>query len=99
MTVNYDAPRDDEEQFEGSLEALATEADAKNSNVIDAEDEMKSTDGPELPYADLSSEELTVRVLPPQADEFTCSHCFLVHHHSQLAYRDNGHPVCAECAA
>ena len=58
-----------------------------------------ATDGFELPGADLSGEELSVRVLPRQADEFTCSRCFLVHHRSQLAYEEGGQPVCSECAA
>ena len=40
-----------------------------------------------------------MRVLPKQADEFTCSSCFLVHHRSQLAHEKNGQPVCTECAA
>jgi len=30
------------------------------------------------PGADLSGEELSVRVVPKQADEFTCSACFLI---------------------
>ena len=37
--------------------------------------------------------------LPRQADEFTCSKCFLVHHRSQLASEKNGVMVCRECAA
>jgi hypothetical protein len=40
-----------------------------------------------------------VRVLPRQADEFTCMSCFLVHHRSQLAAEKNGQPVCRDCAA
>ena len=51
----------------------------------------------DLPGADLSAEELTVRVLPRQADEFTCKSCFLVHHRSQLA--DEKSMVCTDCAA
>ncbi|MGH3926127.1 MAG: DUF4193 family protein, partial [Pseudonocardiaceae bacterium] len=47
----------------------------------------------------LSGEELTVRVLPKQADEFTCSSCFLVHHRSRLAEQRNGRMVCRDCAA
>ncbi len=39
----------------------------------------------ELPGSDLSGEELTVRVIPKQADEFTCTSYFLVHHRSRLA--------------
>jgi hypothetical protein len=38
-------------------------------------------------------------VLPRQADEFTCTNCFLVHHRSQLAYEKNGQMICTECAA
>ena len=41
----------------------------------------------------------SVRVLPRQADEFTCGRCFLVHHRSQLAEERNGQPICRECAA
>jgi hypothetical protein len=55
----------------------------------------------ELPGADLSSlsgEELTVRVLPKQDDEFTCSSCFLVHHRSRLARHRNGQFICRDCA-
>jgi hypothetical protein len=48
----------------------------------------------ELPGADLSGEEFTVRVVPRQADEFTCTGCFLVHHRSRRAHGD----VCRDCA-
>ena len=50
-------------------------------------------------YRSASGEELTVRVLPKQSDEFTCSSCFLVHHRSQLASDKGGRLVCRECAA
>ncbi len=62
-------------------------------------DEAEQAEGFELPGADLSGEELSVRVLPRQADEFTCSRCFLVHHRSQLADDRNGQLICRECAA
>ena len=39
------------------------------------------------------------KVLPRQADEFTCSKCFLVHHRSQLAGEKDGLPICKDCAA
>ena len=70
----------------------------KASGSVD-EDEIEAAEGFELPGADLSNEELSVRVLPRQADEFTCSRCFLVHHRSQLAKEVGGQPVCKECAA
>ncbi|MCW2655442.1 MAG: hypothetical protein JWR32_6418, partial [Mycobacterium sp.] len=53
----------------------------------------------ELPGADLSGEELSVRVIPKQADEFTCSSCFLVHHRSRLAGANGGVMICTDCAA
>ena len=48
------------------------------------------------PGADLSGEELTVRVVPKQLDEFTCMSCFLVRHRSQLANEKK--MICKECA-
>ncbi len=99
MATDYDAPRKTEEDLsEDSLEELKARRSDKSSGVVD-EDETEAAEGFELPGADLSGEELSVRVLPRQADEFTCSSCFLVHHRSQLAYERNGQPVCTECAA
>ena len=60
-------------------------------------DEAELAESLELPGADLSGEELTVRVVPKQADEFTCRRCFLVRHRSQLADEKKG--ICRECAA
>jgi len=40
-----------------------------------------------------------VRVVPKQANEFTCSTCFLVHHHSRYAGQRRGRAVCRDCAA
>jgi len=99
MATDYDAPRKSEEDLgEDSLEELKARRAEKSLAVVD-EDETEAAEGFELPGADLSGEELSVRVLPRQADEFTCSVCFLVHHRSQLAYEENGQPVCAECAS
>ena len=99
MATDYDTPRKtDDELNEDSLEELkARRADA-SSGVVDV-DETELAENLELPGADLSNEELSVRVLPRQADEFTCSRCFLVHHRSQLASEKNGQYVCRECAA
>ena len=99
MATDYDAPRKtDEETSEDSIEELKTRRNDKNSGKVD-EDEVEAAESFELPGADLSNEELSVRVLPRQDDEFTCSRCFLVHHRSQLAYEENGQLVCTECAA
>ena len=51
-----------------------------------------------LPNMDLSGEQLAVRVVPVQVDEFTCSRCFLIHHITQLAKGEGAKAVCKECS-
>ena len=99
MATDYDTPRKTDDELDSdSLEELkARRADLAASSVD--VDETELAENLELPGADLSGEELTVRVIPRQADEFTCSRCFLVHHRSQLAKQDKqGQPVCRDCA-
>ncbi len=97
MTVDYDAPRRIQSDVEdSSLEDLAGRRNDPSSAVLDI-DESDVVESYELPGADLSDEELTVRVVPKQPDEFTCSSCFLVHHRSRLAGGNNGHSICKDC--
>ncbi|HLR84295.1 MAG TPA: DUF4193 domain-containing protein [Nocardioidaceae bacterium] len=99
MATDYDAPRKtDDEQSEDSIEELKARRHDKNSGKVD-EDEVEAAESFELPGADLSHEELSVKVLPRQSDEFTCGSCFLVHHRSQLAEQRNGQLICRDCAA
>ena len=99
MATDYDAPRKtDDELSEDSIEELKARRADKSSSSVDV-DETEQAEGFELPGADLSGEELSVRVLPRQADEFTCSSCFLVHHRSRLAEDRNGGLICRDCAA
>jgi len=102
MATDYDAPRRGEadELAEDSLEELKARRNETQSGVVDVD-----TDAPdenfELPGADLSGlsgEELTVKVLPKQADEFTCARCFLVHHRSRLAEQQGNELICRDCA-
>ena len=98
MATDYDSPRKtDEELHEESLEELKARQADKKSGQVDI-DEAEAAENLELPGADLSREELTVRVLPRQVDEFTCSKCFLVHHRSQLVKGEGATAVCRECA-
>lgn len=99
MATDYDAPRrDSEESGDDSLEELkARRADAQSGSVD--VDEAEVAENFELPGADLADEELTVKVLPMQNDEFRCSSCFLVHHRSQLASQKKGKLICRDCAA
>jgi hypothetical protein len=99
MATDYDTPRKTDDELDSdSLEELkARRADLAASSVD--VDETELAENLELPGADLSGEELTVRVIPRQADEFTCSRCFLVHHRSQLARETkSGEPICRDCA-
>ena len=98
MATDYDAPRKtDDELAEDSLEELKAQRATKTSSSVDV-DEVELAENLELPGADLSDESLTVRVIPRQADEFTCMKCFLVHHRSQLAKETADGPICRDCA-
>jgi hypothetical protein len=95
MATDYDQPRtDDSDLGEDSLEELKARRDQQAGAVDVAEAEL--AESLELPGADLSGEELTVRVVPKQVDEFTCMSCFLVRHRSQLANEKK--MICKECA-
>ena len=99
MATDYDSTRQtDDDMTEDRLQELpARRMDQSSSTIdIDPDDVAESL---ELPGADLSNEDLSVRVIPRQADEFTCSRCFLVHHRSQLAEERSGQLFCRECAA
>ncbi|MFJ9847658.1 DUF4193 domain-containing protein [Kitasatospora sp. NPDC101155] len=100
MATDYDAPRNttSDDSSDDSIEELKSRRDDKTGSAVDVDAE--AVEGTELPGADLSDEELTVRVVPPQQDEFTCMTCFLVHHRAQLAGEDkNGQPICRDCAS
>ncbi len=98
MATDYDSPRKtDDDLGEDSLQELQARRADKSTGVID--EDLDAGEVTELPGADLSNEELSLRVLPRQADEFTCGRCFLVHHRSQLAEENNGQLICRECAA
>ncbi|ANS27964.1 hypothetical protein WSS_A29704 [Rhodococcus opacus M213] len=96
MATDYDAPRvtESDESTDTSLEQLTASRKDTQSPAVDVED-TDTAESFELPGADLSGEELTVRVIPRQTDEFTCTTCFLVHHRSRLA--DSEQRICRDC--
>ena len=99
MTVDYDAPRRTQvEPEDESLEDLAGRRNDAATAVLDVDD-SDVAESYELPGADLSDEG-TCRSGHPskQADEFTCSSCFLVHHRSRLADASGGAMICTDCA-
>src|SRR6476469_301170 len=98
-TTDYDAPRRNvlgDPDIE-SLDALTAARADKQSPVVDL-DETDTGESVELPGADLSGEDLTMPVVPQQADEFTCTSCFLVQHRSRLASLADASPICIDCA-
>lgn len=97
MTVDYDTPRRaPADSPEDSLEDLPGRRIETSVGSLDL-DEADAVESYALPDLDLTGEELMVRVIPKQPDEFTCSSCFLVHHRSRLAHGTNGHSICTEC--
>lgn len=98
MATDYDASRKTEdEQKEESLEArrLTSGDQDKTSGQVD-EDETAVAESYELPGADLSNETLSIEVTPEQANEFTCTSCFLVQHASRRSAP--GVNLCNDCA-
>jgi hypothetical protein len=96
VAIDYDVPRKTDEDVaeNGTEEGRARRADAATGLADLDESDNEPLD---LPGADLSGEELSVQVTPRQADEFTCTNCFLVHHHNQLAKRKRGVMLCIDC--
>ncbi|QTG82233.1 DUF4193 domain-containing protein [Arthrobacter crystallopoietes] len=97
MATDYDAPRKStEDEPEESIEELKAHKGDSRSPEIEV-DEADAAEGFELPGADLSGEELQVRIIPPGEDEFTCASCFLIRHHSMLAREKDGLFYCKDC--
>lgn len=94
MATDYDAPRKSDDDNE-SIEAIKERIPDKLSGVVDIDD----TDHAEsFVIPEVVAEDLEVVVLPPQDDEFTCSECFIVKHHSLLSPKKGKYgSVCVEC--
>ena len=97
MAADYDTPRVTESDADESLEELTSRRKNDAATAVIDVDDGDTADSFDLPDADLISEELTVRVVDKQADEFVCASCFLVQHHSRLALRKDGQQFCTEC--
>ncbi|MGW0583410.1 DUF4193 domain-containing protein [Streptomyces sp. NPDC002920] len=95
MATDYDTPRTNDSVSSDSIEEFKNRRNV-DSSAVDA-DEFEVAEGLELPGADLSGEELAVRVLPQLEDEFICATCFLVCHRSQLAGGSGAPSICRDC--
>ncbi len=94
MTQDYDARKSSSLEAEDSLEEIIARKPEQPVGV--AEDENDLAFEMELAGGEDITDELVVRPVPQQANEFTCSSCFLVKHRSQLA--DAKKTLCADCA-
>jgi len=81
---------------EDSGTVFATLRDGTESAAVE---EIVKAEPFKLPGADLSDEQLPVRGVPQQADEFRCSSCFLLHHRNRYAGHRDGVPICQQCAS
>jgi len=98
VATDYDEARPDvAESRNAALQALRSANAPDARSVASALDEAGTTDGVELPCADLSDEVLAIEVIPQKDDEFTCYACFLVGHRSRRAAGRDGHASCLEC--
>lgn len=98
MAIDYDAlRRPDMDDNDSALTDIAARRAPVPPPEVDV-DEAELAESFELPGADLSTEELSVRVVPIQRDEFTWSSCFLAQHRSRLASHRDGAMICRDCA-
>ena len=97
MATDYDAPRVNEPDADQSLDDLTSRRSNDAATAVIDVDDGDTVDSFDLPDAEITGEELTVRIVPKQADEFVCSSCFLVQHHSRLALRKDGQLICTDC--
>jgi hypothetical protein len=94
MATDYDAPRKNDDDTE-SIEAIKERVPDQLSSAVDV-DESDASEAFTIP--DVVAEDLDVVVLPPQDDEFTCTECFIVKHHSLLSETKGKYgKVCVEC--
>lgn len=96
MATDYDAPRHVTEDPDAETTIGNVKTRAAESVEALAEDPDPFEADLDVADADATGEDLTVRVLPRQANEFACSRCYLIHHHSQLT--DPTTMVCRDCA-
>lgn len=91
ISIDYDAPRVVEEIPDGIAELRPRPRGGTDVAVDPGEDLEELLDPAALDLDD----ELLVRVIPRQADEFVCACCFLIHHRSRIGGLGS---VCADCA-
>ena len=99
MAIDYDVLRGIEVDRTEDV-SLGALTDRRRSELAIVESDVGDRESVglfELSEADLLGEELSLRIIPRQANEFVCSRCFLVQHNSRIASRDNTEEICGDC--
>ena len=94
MTQDYDARKSSSLEAEDSLDEIIARKPEQPVGV--AEDENDLAFEMELAGGDDINDELNIRPVPQQSNEFTCRSCFLVKHRSQLVNEKK--TLCLDCA-
>ena len=94
MTQDYDARKSSSLEAEDSLDEIIARKPEQPVGV--AEDENDLAFEMELAGGDDITDELNIRPVPQQSNEFTCRGCFLVKHRSQLVNEKK--VLCRDCA-
>ena len=96
MTTGYRQPGTNQRHNRSGAATIPNRRAKQRDALIDLADAVLA-EAYALPGAELAPETLDIEILAQQADEFTCSSCFLVRHRSQLA-RENGPLLfCSDC--
>lgn len=98
MVVDHDArrPAPDDAVARSATHQVSRWPFVGGEGSVDV-DETELAEAFELPGADMSGEELRVRVVPQQTDEFVCTRCFLICHRTQRAAGAGDLLVCRDC--
>ena len=96
MTTGYQQPGTNQRRNRLGAAKIPNRGAGQPDALIDTA-EASLAEAYELPGAELVSEELDVEILAQQADEFTCSSCFLVRHRSQVARESGPLLFCRDC--
>ena len=94
MTQDYDARKSSSLEAEDSLDEIIARKPEQPVGV--AEDENDLAFEMELAGGEDINDELNIRPVPQQSNEFTCRSCFLVKHRSQLVNEKK--MLCRDCA-
>jgi len=94
VTQDYDARKSSSLEAEDSLDEIIARKPEQPVGV--AEDENDLAFEMELAGGEDINDELNIRPVPQQSNEFTCRSCFLVKHRSQLVNEKK--MLCRDCA-